>query len=332
MSLSSNPSSTKTRGGRRGVAAGRHRRRLGALAMAVGWRPCRRFGNGGCTCRPCRPCRRAQGAVLVRPDGADAALRQARQVALHGHAAGAALRRRGGADAGSAVSGVAAGACSRWACASPRPSSACCSSGGRGGHGQLNERDVSIVQARANGFVERVHPRAPGDVIPAGAPLAEVLLPDWLAAQREYLAVKAPPGRDPAHRRPASGCASGHDRRGHRAGGASGNRAGRDDHGTPAAGRPARRADGAPGMTVAAGMSLARVNGLGTVWVEAAVPQAQGPLLRVGQPAELLLPGEAGEVLPRQDQRQCCRRPAPSQAPCACAWSCPIPGCACAKA
>ena len=48
-----------------------------------------------------------------------------------------------------------------------------------------------------------------------------------------------------------------------------------------------------PGMTVSAGMSLARVNGLGTVWVEAAVPQAQGPLLRVGQPAELLLPGEA---------------------------------------
>ena len=55
----------------------------------------------------------------------------------------------------------------------------------------LNERDVSIVQARANGFVERVHPRAPGDVIPAGAPLAEVLHPDWLAAQREYLAVRA---------------------------------------------------------------------------------------------------------------------------------------------
>jgi Cu(I)/Ag(I) efflux system membrane fusion protein len=55
----------------------------------------------------------------------------------------------------------------------------------------LNERDVSIVQARANGFVERVHPRAPGDVIAAGAPLAEVLHPDWLAAQREYLAVRA---------------------------------------------------------------------------------------------------------------------------------------------
>jgi Cu(I)/Ag(I) efflux system membrane fusion protein len=57
-----------------------------------------------------------------------------------------------------------------------------------------------------------------------------------------------------------------------------------------------------PGMTVSAGMSLARVNGLGTVWVEAAVPQAQGPLLRVGQLAELLLPGEA-ITAPRQDQR-----------------------------
>jgi Cu(I)/Ag(I) efflux system membrane fusion protein len=40
------------------------------------------------------------------------------------------------------------------------------------------------------------------------------------------------------------------------------------------------------GMTVSAGMSLARVNGLGTVWVEAAVPEAQsGPLLLgQGQP------------------------------------------------
>jgi hypothetical protein len=38
---------------------------------------------------------RAQGAVLVRPDVADAEVRQARQVALHGHAARAALCRRG---------------------------------------------------------------------------------------------------------------------------------------------------------------------------------------------------------------------------------------------
>ena len=56
---------------------------------------------------------------------------------------------------------------------------------------QLNERDVSIVQARTAGFVERVYARAPGDVVAAGAPLADVLNPEWLGAQQEYLAVKA---------------------------------------------------------------------------------------------------------------------------------------------
>ena len=56
---------------------------------------------------------------------------------------------------------------------------------------QLNEREVSIVQSRANGFVEKVYARAPGDVIAAGAPLVDLLLPEWVAAQREYLTVKA---------------------------------------------------------------------------------------------------------------------------------------------
>ena len=56
---------------------------------------------------------------------------------------------------------------------------------------QLNERDVSIVQARSGGFVERVYARAPGDVVAAGAPLADLFHPEWLAAQQEYLAVRA---------------------------------------------------------------------------------------------------------------------------------------------
>ena len=56
---------------------------------------------------------------------------------------------------------------------------------------QLNERDVSIVQARTAGFVERVYGRAPGDVVAAGAPLVDLMNPEWLGAQQEYLAVKA---------------------------------------------------------------------------------------------------------------------------------------------
>ena len=43
----------------------------------------------------------------------------------------------------------------------------------------FNQRNVAVIQARANSFVQRVYNRAPGDVIGAGAPLADVLVPEW---------------------------------------------------------------------------------------------------------------------------------------------------------
>ena len=52
-----------------------------------------------------------------------------------------------------------------------------------------NERDVAIVQPRAGGYVQRTYGRAPDDVIGRGAPLADILVPEWGGAQQEYLAV-----------------------------------------------------------------------------------------------------------------------------------------------
>jgi Cu(I)/Ag(I) efflux system membrane fusion protein len=52
-----------------------------------------------------------------------------------------------------------------------------------------------------------------------------------------------------------------------------------------------------PGMTVSQGMSLARITGLSTVWVEAAVAQAQAGLARVGEPVEVVLDAFPGETL-----------------------------------
>ncbi len=46
-----------------------------------------------------------------------------------------------------------------------------------------NERDVALVQARANGFLERLYVRAPLDPVRKGQPLAELYVPDWVAAQ-----------------------------------------------------------------------------------------------------------------------------------------------------
>src|SRR5213595_320367 len=53
-----------------------------------------------------------------------------------------------------------------------------------------NERDVAVVQARSNGYLERLYVRAPLDPVRRGQPLAELYVPGWVAAQEEYLTAK----------------------------------------------------------------------------------------------------------------------------------------------
>ena len=61
-----------------------------------------------------------------------------------------------------------------------------------------NERDVAVVQARSNGFLERLYVRAPLDPVRKGQPLADLHVPDWVAAQEEYLSAKRIGGRSDA--------------------------------------------------------------------------------------------------------------------------------------
>jgi Cu(I)/Ag(I) efflux system membrane fusion protein len=159
----------------------------------------------------------------------------------------------------------------------------------------LDERDVSIVQARADGFVERVYARAPGDVVAAGAPLADLLHPEWLAAQREYLAVRATGDATLAEAARARlallGMPAGLVERIE----ASGQPQAVTTIVAPQAGLIAELMV-RQGMTVSAGMTLARLNGLRTVWVEAAVPEALAGGVMTGQRAELRLAAFPGEV------------------------------------
>jgi Cu(I)/Ag(I) efflux system membrane fusion protein len=53
-----------------------------------------------------------------------------------------------------------------------------------------NERGVVQLQARAAGFVEKLHARAPLDPVKKGAPLVEMLYPEWAGAQEEFLLLK----------------------------------------------------------------------------------------------------------------------------------------------
>ena len=151
----------------------------------------------------------------------------------------------------------------------------------------FNERNVAIIQSRASAFVQRVYNRAPGDVIGAGAPIADLLIPDWGGAQAEYRAVQRTGDR-------ALIAAS---RQRLRLLGAPGV----GDNGTTTIRSPIggviQTLEVRRGMTLSAGQTLAQVTGLGTVWVNAAVPEAQSAGIRVGRPVRVELTAFPGESI-----------------------------------
>jgi Cu(I)/Ag(I) efflux system membrane fusion protein len=159
----------------------------------------------------------------------------------------------------------------------------------------FNQRDVAIVQPRAAGFVQRVYGRAPSDVIAAGAPLADLLIPDWGGAQAEYLAVRRT--GDPALIRAARqrlvllGMSPGLIGQVERTG-----RAHDVVTITSPTGGVIKTLNVRNGMSVSAGETLAEVSGLRTVWLNAAVPEALAGQVRVGQPVMATLAAYPGQT------------------------------------
>ena len=159
----------------------------------------------------------------------------------------------------------------------------------------FNQRDLAVVQARAAGFVQRTYARAPGDVVRAGAPIADLLVPTWGGAQAEYLAVRA--GGDRALEAAA--------RQRLRLLGMSDGlidqvaRSGRPRAVitvTTPVGGAIQTLDVRQGMTVTMGQTLAQMAGLSTVWVNAAVPEVQGGQVRVGATARAELAAFPGQI------------------------------------
>jgi Cu(I)/Ag(I) efflux system membrane fusion protein len=160
---------------------------------------------------------------------------------------------------------------------------------------QFNDRDVSIVQARTAGFVQKVYARAPGDVVARGAPLADVLVPDWAGAQEEFLAVLRTgdkPLATAARQRllllgmPESlvdQVAS------------TGKSQAEVTLTAPISG-VIQELGVRSGMTLSQGAMVAKINGLDTVWLEAAVPEAQASVLHVGQLAKVSIAPFAGKT------------------------------------
>ncbi len=141
----------------------------------------------------------------------------------------------------------------------------------------FDEHLVQIVQARVAGYVTRLHIKAPLDRVKQAEPLADITSPEWLQAQQEYAALLDDKNdyvlavKDAARRRllilgiPESAV--------------------RELERT----RVVRQTvtltapiDGVvtelgvrEGATFAPGTALFRINGLRTVWINAAIPEAQ---------------------------------------------------------
>ena len=160
-----------------------------------------------------------------------------------------------------------------------------------------NERDQSVVQARAAGYIEKLYVRATLDAVKQGQPFADLYVPEWVAAQEEYLAVKRFAAAD-------AGLAAAARQRLLLAGMNEAQVARVDAAGTvqarttltvPSSGVVAELV-AREGMTVAPGTVLARINGLATVWAVAEVPESQAALVRVGSAVEARSPGVPGAV------------------------------------
>ena len=155
-----------------------------------------------------------------------------------------------------------------------------------------NERDVAVVQARANGFLERLYVRAPLDAVRKGQPLAELYVPDWIAAQEEYLSVVRMHAAVPSTTLTALRDGA---RQRMRLAGMSDEQIDRIE--TTAKVQP-RVTITAPtsgvvteltareGMTVMAGAPLFKINGLASVWINAEVPESQAAQVQPGSAIE----------------------------------------------
>ena len=158
-----------------------------------------------------------------------------------------------------------------------------------------NAREMSVVQPRSGGFVQRTYGLAPDDIVRRGAPLVDLLIPEWGGAQREYLAVVAT--GDQALTRAA--------------------RQRLQLLGMPESmisavvrsGRPrsvitiTAPTSGAvtmlavrPGMSVSSGQTLAEITGLNPIWLEVAVPEIQADDVRIGQTVRATLTAYPGEL------------------------------------
>lgn len=161
---------------------------------------------------------------------------------------------------------------------------------------QLDDSNVAIVQARTAGFVQHVHPHAPGETIAAGSPLVDLVAPEWTAAQQEYLALRAskdtPLSAAARQRLLFLGMSETLVKRLERDGKPQ----------TPTVVAPIagvlQEFSVRNGMAISPGTPLATINSLAALWIEVAVPEMRAKSVKAGQHVAVKLPSSPGEIVP----------------------------------
>ena len=161
----------------------------------------------------------------------------------------------------------------------------------------FDERLASALQARVNGIVEQLVVRSPLTTVKRGQTLAMLIAPEWTAAQEEYLALRRTRAPSLIEVRAAA-------RRRLGLLGMSESQIAaieRADHAQTRIAVTAPR-DGVvtelavrEGETVMAGAMLARVNGIDTVWVHAAIAEAQIERVAAGASVNVVLSAFPGQ-------------------------------------
>jgi len=159
-----------------------------------------------------------------------------------------------------------------------------------------NERSQAVVAARAAGVVEKLHARAQFDRVAAGAPVAELFVPDWVAVQEEFLALRRSTSDDlvaladaARQRMLLSGMVESQIATVEKSGRVQPRLTLRAPIGGVVAEVMVRE-----GTAVAAGATLLRIAGTDTVWAQAEVPESQAGLLKVGTPVRASTPARPG--------------------------------------
>ena len=164
----------------------------------------------------------------------------------------------------------------------------------------FNERDVAVVQARSSGFVEKLYVRAPLDPVRKNQPLAQIYVPEWVAAQEEYLSAKriAATGLSDLMESLQDGARQrmrlvGMTEEQIRLVESTGTIHARFTTNAPISG-VVTELGVREGMTIMAGATLFRINGLSTVWINAEVPENIAAQVLPGNAVEARTPALPG--------------------------------------